>query len=375
MNNRLIDLYKKEFKSNPEKYFMSPCRINLIGEHTDYNAGLVLPAAISKYIHAVVGKRNDKKIHLKSLNKLGDVEVDLDNISNSPENKWGNYPLGIFATLQKRGYKLPFGLNIIYSSNVPIASGLSSSASMLDLTAFIASIMYNIPLPNDEIALLAHQSETEFNGLQCGIMDEFAIALGKKNKCIFLDCGTNKFTYEDVDFKDLSLVVIVSNVKRALIASPYNQRVAECNKSLDILKKHFSIKSLSDLKVSDLDECKKLLSNDILYRRTKHVVTSSAVCGAIFTGLSSASKSPFWIALHSATMVLRASTKRSSSSFDSLSVGSTIRVSWTGKLRVGAWKPKSMSLLATSVASTPNSALKLRRSIMHSWATRPVVPV
>ncbi len=275
MNNRLIDLYKKEFKSNPEKYFMSPCRINLIGEHTDYNAGLVLPAAISKYIHAVVGKRNDKKIHLKSLNKLGDVEVDLDKVSNSPENKWGNYPLGIFATLQKRGYKLPFGLNIIYSSNVPIASGLSSSASMLDLTAFIASVMYNIPLPNDEIALLAHQSETEFNGLQCGIMDEFAIALGKKNKCIFLDCGTNKFTYEDVDFKDLSLVVIVSNVKRALIASPYNQRVAECNKSLDILKKHFSIKSLSDLKVSDLDECKKLLSNDFLYRRTKHVVSEN----------------------------------------------------------------------------------------------------
>jgi galactokinase len=275
MNNRLIDLYKKQFGTKPEKYFMSPCRINLIGEHTDYNSGLVLPAAISKFIHAVVGKRNDNKIHLKSLNKLGDVEVDLDKISNSPENKWGNYPLGIFATLQKRGYKLPFGLNIIYSSNVPIASGLSSSASMLDLTAFIASTMYNISLKNEEIALLAHQSETEFNGLQCGIMDEFAIALGKRNKCIFLDCGTNKFSYEDVSFKDLSLVVIVSNVKRALIASPYNQRVSECNKALEILKKHFKIESLSDLEVSNLEECKKLLSNDILYRRVKHVVTEN----------------------------------------------------------------------------------------------------
>lgn len=275
MNNRLVDLYKKQFKANPEKYFMSPCRINLIGEHTDYNAGLVLPAAISKYIHAVVGKRKDNKIHLKSLNKLGDIEVSLDNISNTPENNWGNYPLGIFATLQKRGYKLPFGLNIIYSSNVPIASGLSSSASMLDLTAFIASKMYNIPLQNDEIALLAHQSETEFNGLQCGIMDEFAIALGKKGKSIFLDCSTNKFTYEDVSFKDLSLVVIVSNVKRALIASPYNQRVAECNEALTILKKRFNIQSLSDLSVSDLEECKKLLCNNVLYRRVKHVVTEN----------------------------------------------------------------------------------------------------
>ena len=275
MNKKLIELYKTEFKKQPEKCFMSPCRINVIGEHTDYNAGLVLPAAISKYITAVVGRRKDNKIHLKSLNKPGNIEVELDKISNTPENNWGNYPLGIFATLQKRGHKLPFGLNIIYSSNVPIASGLSSSASILDLTAFIASVMYKIPLTNDEIALLAHQSETEFNGLQCGIMDEFAIALGKKNKCIFLDCGTNKFTYEDVDFKDLSLVVIVSNVKRALIASPYNQRVAECNESLNILKKRFNIASLSDLKVSELEECEKLLNNDVLYRRTKHVVTEN----------------------------------------------------------------------------------------------------
>ena len=135
--------------------------------------------------------------------------------------------------------------------------------------------MYNIPLEKDEIALLAHQSETEFNGLQCGIMDEFAIALGKKDKCIFLDCGTNNFSYEDVDFKDLSLVVIVSNVKRALIASPYNQRVSECNESLNILKKHFDIATLSDLNVSDLEKCKKLLSNDVLYRRTRHVVTEN----------------------------------------------------------------------------------------------------
>ena len=275
MNNRLIDLYKHQFKAKPEKYFMAPCRINLIGEHTDYNAGLVLPAAISKYIHAVVGKRKDKKIHLKSLNKLGDIEVDLDRISNTPENNWGNYPLGIFATLQKRGHKLPFGLNIIFSSNVPIASGLSSSAAILDLTAFIASVMYNIPLEKDEIALLAHQSETEFNGLQCGIMDEFAIALGKKDKCIFLDCATNKFKYEDIDFKDLSLVVIVSNVKRALISSPYNKRVEECNNSLKALKSHFNIASLSDLKVSDLDQCQKILNDDVLYRRVRHVVSEN----------------------------------------------------------------------------------------------------
>ena len=275
MNNKLVEIYKKQFKTLPSKFFMAPCRINLIGEHTDYNGGLVLPAAISKYIHAVAGKRKDRKICLQSLGNFDPVTVDLDEIKNTPENKWANYPLGIFATLMKRGYKLPFGLNIIYASNVPIASGLSSSAALLDLTGFIASIMYKIPLRNDEIALLAHQSETEFNGLQCGIMDEFAIALGKKHKSILLDCTTNKFSYEDISFKDLTLVVIVSNVRRSLIASPYNQRVAECKQGVAELKPHFGISSLSELKVSDLDKCREIIKDDVVFRRVRHVVSEN----------------------------------------------------------------------------------------------------
>lgn len=275
MNRQLILLYHELFHKCPEKYFYSPCRVNLIGEHTDYNAGLALPAAISKYIHAVVGKRDDNKIHLKSTNKKIDVEVDLDNISNTPENGWGNYPLGIFATLQKRGHKLPFGLNIIYSSNVPIASGLSSSASLLDLTAFIASVMYSIPLRKEEVALLAHQSETEFNGLQCGVMDEFAIALGRKDKCILLDCSDNKYFYKDIYLGNLSLVVIVSNVRRSLVASPYNQRVAECKQGLEILKEHFNINSLSELSVDDLPKCQDLIEDKTILKRVRHIVTEN----------------------------------------------------------------------------------------------------
>ena len=275
MGNKLTEAYIQTFHKSPEKLFASPCRINLIGEHTDYNYGLALPAAISKYIGAVVGKRDDRKLYLKSLNKNYDVVVDLDNISNNPKNSWGNYPLGIFATLKKNGHKLPFGLNIVYGANIPIASGLSSSAALLNLTAFIASTMYGIKLTAPEIALLAHQSETEFNGLQCGVMDEFAIALGKKDKCILLDCLNNKFSYEDIDFKDLSLVVIVSNVRRNLVCSPYNQRVEECKKALEILKQKFNLLNLSQLKVSDLDECEKLLKDDVLFRRVRHVVTEN----------------------------------------------------------------------------------------------------
>ena len=275
MASKLLYTYEKTFKSRPEKVFLSPCRINLIGEHTDYNLGLALPAAISKYISAAVGRRNDHKIYLKSLSKPYDVVVDLDSISNDPKNGWGNYPLGIFSTLIKRGYKLPFGLNIVYQSNVPIASGLSSSASLLDLTGFIATNMYGFDFKPEEIALLAHQSETEFNGLQCGVMDEFAIALGKKDKCILLDCATNKFQYEDINFKDLSLVVIVSNVRRSLIASPYNTRVEECKKGLELLKSHLNISSLSDLKITDLDKCREIIKDDTIYKRVRHVVTEN----------------------------------------------------------------------------------------------------
>ena len=275
MASRLILTYQNTFHKSPEKIFMAPCRINLIGEHTDYNYGLALPAAISKYIAAAVGKRDDHKIHLKSLNKRYEVEVDLDKISNSVENGWGNYPLGIFWVLQKRGFKLPFGLNIVYQSNVPIASGLSSSAALLNLTAFIASNMYDIPLKPEDIALLAHQSETEFNGLQCGVMDEFAIALGKKNKCILLDCKDNSFEYKDIDFKEYSLAVIVSNVRRNLVVSPYNTRVEECRKAVELLKPYFDIESLSDLKVSDLEKCKELIKDDVIYRRVRHIVTEN----------------------------------------------------------------------------------------------------
>jgi len=275
MTSQAIYEYQTTFYKNPEKVFTAPCRVNIIGEHTDYNAGLALPAAISKFIHAAVGKRDDRKIYIKSLNKSLSVLVDLDNISNKPEQGWTNYPLGVFAMLQRRGHKLPFGLNIVFHSNVPIASGLSSSAALLNLTAYIASIMYDIPLSNTEIALLAHESETDFNGLQCGIMDEFAIALGKKDKCILLDCSTNEFEYKNVDFKDYALVVIVSNLKRNLTCSPYNQRVKECNDALEILKGHFNIKTLSDLSVNDLPKCEELIKDKTLFKRVRHVVSEN----------------------------------------------------------------------------------------------------
>ena len=273
MKNRLIKTYQDKFGETPEMYFTSPCRINLIGEHTDYNGGLAMPAAISKYIYAVVSKRSDRKIFLKSLEKRKEILVDIDKIRNTKANSWGNYPLGIFKTLENNGAKIPFGLNIIYGSNVPIASGLSSSASLLDLTAFVASTYYNLNLSKVDVA---HQSETEFNGLQCGTMDEPAISLGKNNQAIMLNCETSEYKYQDLVLdKGTSLVVIVSNVRRQLITSPYNTRVAECKEGLRLIQKEFKVDNLSQLDVKDLPKIREIIKDNIIYNRVKHVVSEN----------------------------------------------------------------------------------------------------
>jgi len=267
--------FKKIFKTNPELIFSCPSRINLIGEHTDYNGGFVLPCAISKRAYALVSKRNDQKICLASNEISNVVECELTNIKNEPLHDWANYPLGIFATLIMKGYNLDFGLNILYSSEIPLGSGLSSSAAILCLTGFALSNIYDLDLSYQQIADIAHLSETEFNGLKCGIMDEYAIALGNKNMAILLNCDKRSFDYIPVSFKPYLLIVIVSNVKRELLKSPYNQRVIECNRALELLKPAFKISSLCELSINDLNLVNKILKDDILKRRVKHVVSEN----------------------------------------------------------------------------------------------------
>lgn len=276
MNIKALKLkFHKIFKTNPEFLFSCPSRINLIGEHTDYNGGFVLPCAISKRAYAFVSKRNDKKICLASNEISNVVECELTNIKNESLHDWANYPLGIFATLIMKGYNLDFGLNILYSSEIPLGSGLSSSAAILCLTGFVLSNIYGLDLTYQQIADIAHLSETEFNGLKCGIMDEYAIALGKNKKGILLNCDNRTFDYVPVSFKPYLLIVIVSNVKRELLKSPYNQRVIECNQALELLKPTFKVSSLCELNISDLNMANQILKDDVLKRRVKHVVNEN----------------------------------------------------------------------------------------------------
>ena len=186
---------------------------------------------------------------------------------------WANYPLGIFYVLSKKGYSLPFGLDIYYSSNIPLASGLSSSASILDLTAFICNELYTLELDRKDIALIALEAERTYNGLNCGVMDQAIIALGKKNTCIYLDTYRFQHKYIPLNLLDYSIVVIKTNKPRVLTESKYNERVEECQRALKLLKKYYIINNLCDLKSKDLPRVKSLLNDDLLYRRVKHCVT------------------------------------------------------------------------------------------------------
>ncbi len=261
------------FGVEPLYIFSAPARVNIIGEHIDYNGGHVLPCAISLYTKALVGKRADESFRLYSENTKSTVLVEMSNLEYDETRGWANYPLGIFYILKSKGYHLPFGLDIYYSSNIPLASGLSSSASILDLTAYICNEIYTLELDRKDIAMISLEAERKYNGLNCGVMDQAIIALGKKNTCLYLDTFRFLHRYIPLNLLDYSLVVMKTNKPRVLTESKYNERVEECQKALSLLKKYYIINNLCDLKSRDLPRIEKLLNDDLLYRRVKHCVT------------------------------------------------------------------------------------------------------
>ena len=267
-------LFREIFKADVEHTYKAPARINLIGEHIDYNGGKVFPCAIDKYITAYVSLRKDKELHLFSKGK--DMRVaSLDNLDFNEKMRWEKYPLGAFYILSKKGYVFPFGLNILYESEIPVGSGLSSSAALLDLTVFLLSDIYKFSLDRKEITLLAKAVENDYLHLKSGIMDQAIIALGKENSGMLLDCNSFTFDYRDINLGEYEFVVLKSNKPRSLVESKYNERVEECEKALKALKKVYKVEKLVDLKVDQLSNAKVILYDDVLYRRVKHVVTET----------------------------------------------------------------------------------------------------
>ena len=256
------------------KVFFAPGRVNLIGEHTDYNGGDVFSFAPSICTFRGARGRDDRKIRFYSMNfdHLGVIETSLDDLNPRKEAGWTNYPKGVMWAFEGRGYQIPKGLDILLYGNIPNGSGLSSSASIEVLTGYILKEFFGFEVSNQDLALIGQYSENNFNGVNCGIMDQFAIAMGKKDNAIFLDTADLSYTYAPISLKGAKLVIACSNKKRGLGDSKYNERRSECETALAELQTVVDIRGLGDLSEEKFEEVKSAIKDPVRVRRAKHAV-------------------------------------------------------------------------------------------------------
>lgn len=268
----LKNKFKELYGEGEIRVFHSPGRVNLIGEHIDYNGGYVFPCALEFGTYGLVRERRDKRVNLASTNFDLKVSVDLDHIAYNDEDDWGNYPKGVMKVMQEAGFKLN-GMDILISGNIPNGAGLSSSASLEVLTAVIIDTLFNGGNADRvELVKLSQKAENTFVGVNCGIMDQFAVGMGKKNKAVLLDCSTLKYDYANVELGDYTLVIMNTNKRRALNESKYNERRAECDEALEKLQQKAGIKALCDLSTKEFDKLEHLLTKQNVRNRAKHAV-------------------------------------------------------------------------------------------------------
>lgn len=257
------------------KTYFAPGRVNLIGEHTDYNGGHVFPCALTMGTYATVREREDKILNFYSRNfdDLGILTSSIDNLVYNENENWINYPKGVIWALKNEGYNIDHGFDIVYYGTIPNGAGLSSSASLEVLTGFILKDMFKLDMDNTKIALIGQMAENKYVGVNCGIMDQFVIANGKKDNAVFLDTATLEYKYAPINLENEKIVIINTNKKRGLGDSKYNVRRAECEKALEELQESgLQIKSLGDLTEEEFEEHKSAIKDEIRQKRAKHAV-------------------------------------------------------------------------------------------------------
>ncbi len=279
MKEKLLKKFAELFgNAEGARFYFSPGRVNLIGEHTDYNGGHVFPCALTIGTYGIARKRGDRKIHFYSMNldHFGVVEASLDELINKDAYGWANYPLGVVWAFQEKGYILDTGLDMVIWGNIPNGSGLSSSASLEVLTGVILKELYGLSdLSMVDLALIGQYSENNFNGCNCGIMDQFAVAMGRKDHAIFLDTSTLHYEYAPVKLKNARIVIVNSKVKHSLVDSAYNDRRQECTDALAALKSVADIQTLGDLTVEEFEKYKHVLKDPVLEKRARHAVAEN----------------------------------------------------------------------------------------------------
>ena len=274
---RVLQAFEQQFgDTEGVRLFFAPGRVNLIGEHTDYNGGHVFPCAISLGTYAAARKRTDRVMRFFSVNfeKLGVISTSLDDLTPSKQAGWTNYPKGVVWAFAQKGHPIDCGFDMVIYGDIPNGSGLSSSASLEVLTGEMLRSFFGMEdvLTNEDLAFIGQYSENEYNGMKCGIMDQFASAMGKEGNAIFLDTNSMEFEYAPLNLAGMKLMVTNTNKKHSLVDSEYNLRREQCGRALEDLQKKLDVKTLGDLSIEEYEANKSLIEDEVCRRRAKHAV-------------------------------------------------------------------------------------------------------
>ncbi|HHJ10247.1 MAG TPA: galactokinase [Bacteroidetes bacterium] len=272
LKDEFISLYGSN--GEPEVYF-APGRVNLIGEHTDYNGGYVFPCALNYGTYLVVRPNTTRIIRFASTNFDFKTEVPLDKISEKVDSQWVNYPLGVMNELVDQGMNME-GIDLLFSGDIPNGAGLSSSASIEMVTAYALNYIFKVKLSVLDLVKISQRAENEFVGMNCGIMDQFAVGMGKKDHAVFLNCDTLEYDLVPLVLQDYRLIITNTNKKRKLTDSKYNERRAECEKAVAYINRKRSIRNLGELSLAEFEQLQDLIPDETILKRAYHVVSEDA---------------------------------------------------------------------------------------------------
>ena len=270
---QLKSAYEAHYQKSATDIFFSPGRVNLIGEHTDYNGGFVFPCALSFGTYLLIAANNENKINFCSLNIDVTYSLELDQLTKPmPDKAWANYPLGVLAQFLKRGVVIEQGYDILFWGNVPAGAGLSSSAAMEVVTAFAFNELLGTGYDRTELAKIGQKAEHEFAGVMCGIMDQFASAHGKQDHAIYLNCDTLEFDLVPVKLEGIKVVVSNTHSPHHLDSGAYNDRVRQCQLAVQQISTVRPIKNLAELSQADFEQLEHAITDEVAHRRARHVV-------------------------------------------------------------------------------------------------------